>query len=40
MGYGFVEYETTENAQKAVKMIQNKILDGHKLTVTMSRKKV
>ena len=40
MGYGFVELNKKEDAQKALKNLQNKILDGHKIIVTMSRKKV
>ena len=40
MGYGFVEFSSNEAALKAIKRLQNQILDGHKLMLSISRKTV
>lgn len=39
MGFGFVEYETNEKALEAVKKMNNTLLDGHRLSLSLSRKK-
>lgn len=36
-GFGFVEYESDEDAQKAIDMWNGKDLDGRKLTVNEAR---
>ncbi len=36
-GFGFVEYKTQAEAQKAIEMFNNKDLDGRPLTVNMAR---
>jgi multiple RNA-binding domain-containing protein 1 len=40
MGFGFAEYETAEKAVESVKKLNNHLLDGHKLILSLSRKKV
>jgi len=35
-GYGFVEFELLENAQKALKKLQHKIIDGHAIQLSIS----
>ena len=39
-GYGFIEFNTKEAAEKALRSLNMKILDGHKLELTISREKV
>jgi RNA recognition motif-containing protein len=36
-GYGFVELESIENAEKAIKKLQNFILDEHSLKLSFSK---
>lgn len=36
-GFGFVEYETQAEAEKAIEMFNNTDLDGRPLTVNMAR---
>lgn len=38
-GYGFVEFNTKEDAEKALRILNMKLLDGHKLELTISREK-
>ena len=40
MGFGFVEYESNEKAVEAVKKLNNFLVDGHKLNMSLSRKKI
>ena len=40
MGFGFIEYETSENAQKAMKFMQNLIIDEHSIKLSLSTKKI
>jgi len=40
MGFGFVEYETYDDATTAIKRLQHKILDGHRLELKLSHKKI
>jgi RNA recognition motif-containing protein len=40
MGFGFVEYESSEKAVEAVKKLNSFLVDGHKLSLSLSRKKV
>ena len=39
MGFGFVELESHEKAVEAVKKLNNCLVDGHKLLLSLSRKK-
>ena len=39
MGYGFVEFESSETAEKNIKKQQNAIIDGHKISLSMSQKR-
>ena len=36
-GFGFVEYETEEDAQKAIEMFNEKELDGRNIIVNVAR---
>lgn len=38
MGYGFIEFGSKESAQKAVKMMNGRILEGHALEVKLSER--
>ncbi|KAL7485049.1 hypothetical protein ACHAW6_010646 [Cyclotella cf. meneghiniana] len=38
MGFGFVEFSTEEEAKKAMKSLQGKLIDGHSLEVKLSSK--
>jgi multiple RNA-binding domain-containing protein 1 len=38
MGYGFVEFDSAESAVKAIKKHQGKVLDGHALELSISKK--
>ena len=38
-GYGFLEFETHELAMNALKKIQNAVIDGHRLQLSISQKK-
>lgn len=38
MGYGFVEYKKAKSADKAIKLLQNTDLDGHKLELKKSHR--
>jgi RNA recognition motif-containing protein len=40
MGFGFVEYESSEKAVEAVKKLNSFLVDGHNLSLSLSRKKV
>lgn len=40
MGYGFAEFSSNEVALKVIKKLQNQILDGHKLMLSISKKSV
>ena len=35
-GYGFIEFELAENAMKALKKLQHKIIDGHAIQLSIS----
>lgn len=37
MGIGFVEYGTREEAMRAIRLMQGKVVDGHALELTLSR---
>jgi RNA recognition motif-containing protein len=37
-GYGFVEMETPESAKRAVKKLQNYMLDEHALKLSLAQK--
>lgn len=37
-GYGFIEFNTVDDAEKALRKLNQKLLDGHKLEMTISRK--
>jgi RNA recognition motif-containing protein len=37
-GYGFIEMETFEGAQRAVKKLQNFMLDDHSLKLSLAQK--
>ena len=39
MGFGFVEFESHEKAVEVVKKLNNCLVDGHKLLLSLSRKK-
>ncbi|GAB5591932.1 Multiple RNA-binding domain-containing protein 1 [Umbelopsis nana] len=39
MGFGFVEYDTKQNAEKAMKAMQGYNLDGHSLQIKFSHRK-
>ena len=39
MGFGFVEFKTAETAIETVKKMNNTLVDGHKLLLSISRKK-
>lgn len=39
-GYGFVELETKEAAEKAIKKLQNFILEEHSLKLSLSKKDI
>lgn len=39
MGFGFAEFESSDKAIEAVKKLNNCLLDGHKLLLSLSRKK-
>ena len=39
-GYGFVEVDSKESAEKAVKKLQNFLLDGHALKLSLSTKAI
>ena len=38
MGYGFVEFESSEDAAAALKSAQGMVIDGHKIELRLSRK--
>eukprot|EP00804_Cyclotella_cryptica_P003228 CCRYP_010471-RA/>CCRYP_010471-RA protein AED:0.31 eAED:0.31 QI:168/1/1/1/1/1/2/2028/893 len=38
MGFGFVEFSTEEEAKKAMKSLQGKLIDGHSLEIKLSSK--
>jgi multiple RNA-binding domain-containing protein 1 len=38
MGFGFVEFPSEEEAIKAIKVVQGKIIDGHALGLKLSTK--
>ncbi|MCL2869578.1 RNA-binding protein [Candidatus Saccharibacteria bacterium] len=38
-GFGFVEYENTDDLQKAIDELNGKTLDGREITVNMARPK-
>jgi multiple RNA-binding domain-containing protein 1 len=38
MGYGFVELPSREHAQKAIKVLQGKLVDGHAIEIAVSSK--
>ena len=38
MGYGFVQYKNTADAKKAMKELQNTILDEHTLELKISNR--
>ena len=40
MGFGFVEYKTSGDANNAIKQLQHKLLDGHQLELKLSHKKM
>lgn len=37
-GYGFIEFNTVDDAEKALRKLNQKLLDGHKLELNISRK--
>jgi multiple RNA-binding domain-containing protein 1 len=37
-GYGFIEFNTVDDAEKALRNLNQKLLDSHKLELTISRK--
>ena len=39
-GYGFVEVDSKASAEKAVKKLQNFLLDGHAIKLSLSTKSV
>ena len=39
MGYGFVEYASQESAMKAIRQLNNQLLDGHRLLLSISKPK-
>ena len=39
-GYGFVEVDSKESAEKAVKKLQNFLLDGHAIKLSLSTKSI
>ena len=39
MGFGFVEYVNEDGASLAIKELQNRVLDGHKLELKLSQRK-
>ena len=39
MGYGFAEFSSKEGAQKVIKRLQSNLLDGHRLMLSMSKKR-
>ena len=40
MGFGFVEYESYNDATKSIKLLQHKLLDGHQLELKLSHKRL
>ena len=38
MGYGFVQYKSSESASKAMKVLQHTDLDGHTLELKVSNR--
>ena len=40
MGFGFVEYNTYNDATDAIKQLQHKLLDGHQLELKLSHKRI
>ena len=40
MGFGFVEYKAYNDATKAIKQLQHKLLDGHQLELKLSHKRL
>lgn len=40
MGFGFVEYATPQEAQKAIRRLQGAVLDGHSLVLKVSNKRL
>jgi multiple RNA-binding domain-containing protein 1 len=40
MGFGFVEFRTNEDAMKALKLLQGKIIDGHEIQLSISKSKL
>ena len=40
MGFGFVEFKSAKDAQKAIKVLQGTVLEGHALDLKLSRKKL
>ena len=36
-GFGFIDFETHESVQKAIRELQNKLLDGHSLKLSISQ---
>ena len=39
MGYGFVEFKEKEAAMKAIRQMNNELLDGHRLLLSISKPK-